>query len=209
MLSIRKTLVFGVASLAAAGTSLAVTAPAFAAASSNAVSQFSATKNPHGVWSYMAAGKLLTVSQPKDSCGPKVLKAWDSSGSPPNEASVIGNKTNAEVSCTENNTVKIPAETLNIDPESLATVAVVWTAKKAGTYTVAGRFTGDDTSEQSHSVAILHNGTSVYANTVSDYEQVDSFSQSVVVAKGDTISFTAYTGSEPNNLSTGLQATIS
>lgn len=208
MFKIRKALVIGVVPLGSTGLMFFAATPAFSAMPSNAVSQFSTTKNPHGNWSYESTSSLLTTSQKKNFCGTNNVGFWSNGGSPPNEASVAGNKAHSELVCTDNGTVRVPAQTLNLDPEGVANVAVVWTAKKAGTYTVAGQFTGDDTSEQSHSVVILHNGTSIYTNTIGSFGQVDSFSQSVTVAKHDTLSFTVDTGGGPNNLSTGLQATL-
>jgi hypothetical protein len=208
MFKYRKALVVGLALLAMAGFTLGMTPPAFAAKPSNAVSQFSTKSNPHGTWSYETTSSLLTTSQKTNFCGTNKVGFWSNGGSPPNEASVAGNNTKSEVVCADNGTVRVPAQTLNLDPEGLANVAVVWTAKKAGTYTIAGQFTGDDTSEQSHSVVILHNGTTIYTNTIGSFGQVDSFSQSVTVAKHDTLSFTVDTGGGANNLSTGLQATL-
>ena len=70
------------------------------------------------------------------------------------------------------------------------------------------RFTGNDSSQVSHGVSILHNATSIYTNTMNSPGQVDSFSMNVTVAKGDTVSFVVDTGSTWTNLSTGLQATL-
>jgi hypothetical protein len=209
MRTVRRALLVGTIPLVFAGVMVAATTSAFAAKSSNAVSQFSTKSNPHGAWSYAAAGSLLNNPIPKDFCGPKKLSAWNNNMGVPNQASVAANKTGAPLACTANGTVTVPAETLNLDPESASYVAVIWTAKKAGTYTVAGQFTGDDSGQQSHTVAILHNATSIYSNTISSHGQIDTFSQSVAVAKGDTLSFTVDTGGGPNNLSTGLQATVS
>jgi DNA-binding beta-propeller fold protein YncE len=205
-----KALVVGCVSLAfAAGITLAIASPAYAMRQYNAVSQFSKSSNPTGEWSYVADGKLLTTSAPKGFCGPTALGGWTNGGTPPHQAAIAGNLTASALSCTANNTVTVSPESLNLDPEGLSSVAAVWTAKTAGIYTVAGQFTGDDSFQQSHSVRILQNTTGIYANTISSYAQVQTFSQSVTVAAGDTISFTVYTGtSGPDNLSTGLKATI-
>lgn len=83
-----------------------------------------------------------------------------------------------------------------------------WTATKSGTYAIAGNFHGDDSFENSHSVEILHNGVSIYSNTISTAGETDTFSVSATVSKGDTISFVCDTGSTADDLSTGLQATL-
>ncbi len=205
-----KALAAGCVSLAfAAGITLAVASPAFAVRQYNAVSQFSTSSNPNGQWSYVAAGSSLTTSVPKDFCGPNALGGWTNGRTPPHQAAIAADLTASALSCTANNTVTVPAESLNLDPEGISSVAAVWTAQTAGTYTVAGRFRGDDSFQQSHSVKILLNATDIYANTISSYGEVETFNQSVTVAVGGTISFTVYTGSNgPSNLSTGLQATI-
>ncbi len=205
-----KVLFAGCVSLAlAAGITLAIASPAYAMRQYDAVSQFSTSSNPNGEWSYIVDGKLLTTSVHKGFCGPTALGGWTNGGTPPHQAAVAGNTTASALACTANNTVTVPPESLNLDPEGLSSVAAVWTAKTAGTYTVAGRFTGDDSFQQPHSVRILQNATGIYSNTISSYAQVETFSQSVTVAAGDTISFTVYTGKNgPSNLSTGLQATI-
>ncbi len=208
MFKTRKPFVVGVVPLVVAAITLAEITPAFAAGPSNAVSQFSTKSNPRKSWSYFADGTLLNHAVPKGFCGPRMLGGWDNGGGIPNEASVAANKTAAALACTANSTVTVPAESLNLDPESAPNVSVVWTAKKAGTYTVVGEFTGDDSFQRSHSVAILHNATSVYTNTISSNGQVDSFNLMVTVAKHDTVSFTVDTGSGANDLSTGLQATL-
>ncbi len=209
MLNVRKALLVGAIPCVCAGVILGTTTSAFAGKPSNAVSQFSTKSNPHGKWSYAAAGALLDNPVPEGFCGPESLSAWDNNMGVPNEASVAANETAAALACTENNTVTIPANSLNLDPESASYVAVIWTAKKSGTYTVAGQFTGDDSDQQSHTVAILRKGKTIYTNTISSYGQIDTFSLSVKVARGKTLSFTVDTGTSPDFLSTGLQATVS
>jgi hypothetical protein len=208
MSKLRNAIAIGVTPIAVATILLATAISAGAAGSSNAVSQFSAKKNPHGQWSYRADGSLLTTSIPKGACGPKKLSAWTNGGSEPNIAAVSANKTSSPIACTSNSTVTVPAGSLSLDPESETNVSVQWTAKKAGTYALSGRFTGNDSRQVTHSVSILHNATSIYTSTISSYGQVDSFSMNVTVAKGDTVSFVVDTGSTWTNLSTGLQATL-
>jgi hypothetical protein len=153
------------------------------------------------------AGTLLSTSVTKGYCGPKKLNGWDNNEAVPNSAGIAVNKTGSEIACTDNGTVRFPADTINMDPESNSNVSVQWTAPKAGAVTITGSFQGDDTSEVSHAVDILHNATSIYSNTISSFGQVDTFSVAATVSKGDTISFENDTNGF-HNLSTGLQVTI-
>jgi hypothetical protein len=185
------------------------TTAASAAITSNAVGQFSLKANPHGQWSYQAGGEPLSVSVPRDFCGSRKLKAWTNGGTPPGGgAGVAGNKSAPATACSSNSSVIVPSESLSLDPEGLPNVAVVWTAKRSGTYRVSGEFVGDDTSEIGHPVGIFQNGRLIYANSISSYGQSDSFNFTVSAAKGDTVSFAVFTSGSGGHLSTGLQATL-
>lgn len=171
----------------------------------NAVKEFSTASNPHGAWSYLTSGRLDTTVE-TEACGTKD-QGWSDGMGQPNYGGVIGNKAKSSEKCTSNGTVTIPAHTLNLDPEANANESVQWTAPKSGSYAVVGSFLGDDSSELSHSVAVEHNGTSIYSNEIDAFEQVDAFSLTVAVHAGDTIDFVVDT-SAFHNLGTGLQVTI-
>lgn len=201
----RVTLIAAVPVLVAVTAIIAVPS-AGAAGTANAVSQFSAKANPHGKWSYQSNGTLLTQSVPNDFCGPKKLSGWLSSESTPH-AAVFANKTSGTIACTDNDSVFVPPETLGLDPQAIPDVEVVWTVKKAGTYSVQGNFSGIDNAPIGHTVEVLHNGTSIYSNTITSFGETDSFSLSVPAAKADTISFEVVSSNQGHQ-STGLQATI-
>jgi hypothetical protein len=107
-------------------------------------------------------------------------------------------------------TITFPTDKLYVDPESL-TAIVAFTAPAAGTYLIAGEFTGIDSGENLHPVQILDNGISIFSNTIGSPGQVDYFSLSEALNAGDKIDFEVLTGSNGCfycNLSTGLGATI-
>ncbi|HLJ68713.1 MAG TPA: hypothetical protein VKX16_15255 [Chloroflexota bacterium] len=165
--------------------------------------QFSIKHNPSGAWSYVVDGSALT--QPIKTCnGVKRVYCWTNGQSYPDAAAVEANKTGKTVSF---QSIVLPPDYLDMDPENNPNVGFQWAAPKAGTFTVSGNFLGVDTGEVPHSVEILHNGASIYANTISSYGEEDSFDLQVSVEKGDTISFLNETNG-PNALSTGLQAAI-
>ena len=204
----RRTLPIGLLTTSVVALTIGISgSPAFAGTSIyNAVAKFSPSANPHSNWSYRATGALLGTKS-KHACGAKKLNGWWNNGQEPSGASIVANKTAALLACATNSTVRVPAETINMDPESVANVSVQFTATKAGTYSVTGAFLGDDTGEIGHTVKVLHNGTALYTNTISAYGQKDAFNLSATVHPGDTISFVVET-SVWHNLSTGLQATL-
>ena len=105
-------------------------------------------------------------------------------------------------------TIVLPAATLALDPENTGDVTVLWTAASAGTVVVTGNFLGVDTSEASHKVAVLHNGTALKTFTIASYQQKAKFHLSLTVAAGDTIGFASYTPGQYSYLTTGLQVKI-
>ena len=184
---------------------LLFSAQASAALSFSAVDDFSIASNPNTVWSYQAAGALLT-SAVSNCGGSSDLVCWTNNGSYSQSASVIKNTSASTV--TASRTVVIPVDHLNLDPQGVANVEVVFTAPTPGIYTIVGNFLGDDTGEQSHAVQVLDNSTVIYSSIIGAYGQLDSFNLSAAVAAGDRISFVSDTGSSFTNLGTGLAATI-
>jgi len=169
----------------------------------NAYKQFRLKANPNGDWSYLAAGELLT-QKIKTCANVAKFECWWNGGSFPNSAIIGANKSGMTV---DFDTIVLPADYLDLDPENLSDVTLQWTAVAAGTVLVHGNFLGVDTNEASHNLAILHNGTAVKSFTISAYQQEEKFHLMIPVAPGDTISFASYTNGA-TYLSTGLQATI-
>ena len=193
---------FGAAVFGASAIVAGLAAPA-AAQGVSAFGQFSLAANPNGAWSYLAGGTLLDKTLNPCS-GVTKFQCWWNGGSLPNSAIVGANRTGKPISYY---TIVLPANYLALDPENASPVVVQYTAPAAATLLVAGNFLGVDTSEASHTVAVLHNGTVLKSFTMAAYKQKSAFRLKVPVAAGDTISFASY-----NNgfgyLSTGLQAKI-
>jgi hypothetical protein len=175
----------------------------------NAVTQFSATRNPHGAWSYLADGSnangaLLTART--SLCGNPNLPAWLNGQPQPDSIVVARNISNSPISgCVD---VVAPTDHLWIDSEG-ATVTVRWTAPAAGTYSITGDFLGIATDEQSHPVQIIKNRTkSLLSGTIASYGQKVSFSLTVSITQGGTIDFDSSVGADFRRLGTGLAAHI-
>jgi hypothetical protein len=174
-----------------------------AARTYSAVAQFCNKFNPYHAWSYTVGGAILT-QQTNISTDNGRFEAWWNGHSIPTSAIVGVNRTTKTLSFY---TIELPPGYIILDPEYETDSAVEWTAPTTGTFTVAGEFLGIDTHEASHPVAIEHNGSTIYSNTISAYQQTEPFNLTVTVAAGDTISFMADTNGF-EFLSTGLQATI-
>ncbi len=171
----------------------------------DAFKQYSIKINPNGPWSYLTAGKLMTLrhrtcnSLKKDYC-------WTNNNDGyPTETADEANKSGKTVTYLD---VVLPADYLDFDPEQGANVAFQWTAPTAGKVTISGNFLGVATDEGSHQVAVLHNGAALGTYTIAQYQQKQDFKFAATVAAGDTISFVSYTGNNGGALSTGLQAKI-
>ncbi len=87
---------------------------------------------------------------------------------------------------------------------------VRWTAPKAGTYQLQGRFQGIDTGGTTTSVYILNKGMQVWSNNIDGYGVQATYDFSVTVAAGDVIDFVVgyFRNKNNKNDSTGLAATI-
>jgi hypothetical protein len=126
----------------------------------------------------------------------------------PDIAYVVQNFTNSAATY---NTLNIQANSLSLDPQSIAYVDVNFKAPAAGTYTVVGSFYGADTYQHSHVAEILVGGT-VYAPsvvTINSVNQSSPFDFTVTLAAKELVTFQVNTGSDLFNLSTGLTASIS
>ncbi len=138
--------------------------------------------------------------------GTNPLVYWWNGLSLPNSAHVTKNTSTTSQTFL---TVIQPASVLNLDPQSESDI-VRWTAPSAGDWSISGLFQGIDVDQHSHPVEIVENGTTVLLapTSIGSYGQVVKFSDTVVLAKGDTIDFMVSTGSTFTNLSTGFDATI-
>ncbi len=181
-----------------------VTPYAHADTTYNMVTGFSHTSNPNGVWTYEYNGTPFSDAQGISSA----LPGWYNGGTQPNSIVILQNVTG---SAFVNLTVTDPTNTLYLDPQS-GSVAVLFTAPSAGTYTIAGNFLGIDSFENSHPVSILDNGLVVWSGTIASYGADDSFNFVETLKAGDTISFDMGTGTGGSctycNLGTALSGTV-
>jgi hypothetical protein len=209
MLSNRRGFIVGLVSVIAIASfvgslSPSATAAVPASAIYNAVADFSIAHNPDGTWSYRSDGSLLGyVNKDCDALG----MACNWNGKPVCNSAIVGaSKAGGPISFL---TIRSPADHLVIDPESVASVSVRWTAPTSGAFEIQGDFLGIDTSERSHPVAILDNAKqNIYSNTVSSYGQRVAFDLTRKLAQGETIDFVVSTGSACSYLSTGLKVTV-
>jgi hypothetical protein len=186
---------------------LACAQSVFANSVYNVVTGFSNATNPNGVWTYDYNGIAYTDSQAVSNFAGTGLPAWWTGQPIPNSIYIAQNVTGSTISIL---TIRDPTNTLWMDPES-GSVAEVFTAPSAGTYTIAGNFLGIDTFENSHPVEILDNGSIIWKGTISSLGGKDSFNLSTTLGAGSTITFFVGTGSSGCSfcdLSTGLNATI-
>jgi hypothetical protein len=172
-----------------------------AGAGYSAEGEFSVASNANGVWSYLAGGTLLSTSGSGSN-----FARWDNNSSIPTSASVTQNTTSTTQ--TYSNTIQLPPSELNLDPESLANVGVVFTAPDAGVYTFSGAFAGTDVNEQSHTVAVVVNGSTVESGTIGSFGQSVAIGLTETLAAGAVVAFDSNTGASFSNLSTGLALTV-
>lgn len=101
-----------------------------------------------------------------------------------------------------------PTDLLNLYPGAVGEKSVVrWTAPRAGTAQVAGRFQGLDTTTTG--VAVVKNGaTTLASGNVNGLGDQATFSLTVAVAAGDTLEFQVSYNGDVQHDSTGLAATI-
>jgi hypothetical protein len=194
---------FAIAIFAGSLSPVATAAPP-ASAIYNAVADFSVAHNPNGTWSYLSDGALLDYES-KDCDALGMACRWN--GKPVCNSAIVGtSKAGGPRSWL---TIRLPADHLEMDPESVASVRVRWTAPASGSFEIHGDFLGVDTSERSHPIAILYNEKQkIYSNTVSSYGQLAAFNLTRKLARSDTIDFVVSTGSACSYLSTGLKVTF-
>jgi hypothetical protein len=114
-----------------------------------------------------------------------------------------------------------PPDMLNLHPGSMDEKSVVrWTAPKAATVMIAGRFEGidnfgtptdgDGTTTDVAEVKNTNTAPPLFSDDINSYGDEVPFSITTTVAAGDTIDFVVGLGGNTySNDSTGLSATIS
>jgi hypothetical protein len=169
----------------------------------NVVAGFSKTQNPNGVWSYRAGANILP--KPLVQAGDASVHYWWNGKKMPNSALIGRNYGSAPYYGTS--TVIYPNR-LHMDPETLSSVTIRFTAPLSGTYGFSGNFKGTDQQEASHDVAVNINGKPVFTGTIGSFGQRATFKGSAPLKAGDTIDFISYTNGSDAHLSTGLQLIV-
>jgi hypothetical protein len=180
----------------------------------NPATQFSATANPNGVWSYGYEASpggtfsLLTLSYVNKAADG--LDVWfPPSGVTP---TVWHNPTANPITSVTYPSIVVPTGALLMHPGSTGADAVIrFTAPSAGDYGIVGSFFGEDTTNPSTDVHILVNNSPVFDSVVTAYGSGPSFDVSVVtLAFGGNIDFIVGYGADLSNSAdaTGLTAQI-
>jgi hypothetical protein len=186
------------------------TAQAGGAAGFNAATDFSATQNPNGAWSYgwsVSQGAAFNLAtNPFTLSG---LDGWNGGGSETNPA-VSHNGTSSDITV---GTVTVPAGGLILHPGSGGQNAIVrWTAPSTGDYQITGEFVGLDFEYPTTTdVAVRHGPSELFSDFINSYDVPLPFSITRSVLAGETIDFAVGYGSNASYTgdTTGLDVTIS
>jgi uncharacterized protein (TIGR03437 family) len=175
-----------------------------AASSYSAVNDFSIGANPNGAWSYLASNALLSV--PIVGTGTLAgLDYWGNGGGLSNGDWVFANVSGKVINT---QAVNFPTDHLDLSP-NVGNVSVRFTSPSGGLYTVVGDFLGDEAGQtQTHNVAILVNGSSIFSGTIVSAGQSLPFNQTLTLKAGDALDFVNYSGATVNYDNTALAVTI-
>jgi hypothetical protein len=194
----------------------------------NAVSDFSTSSNPNGAWAYGHGSAGWTFLAFPDSStfssGPTDLWERCPGCAPPNAGGGAIPIVGKNVGGTAFNwrTVVVPTGVLWVHPGKRTDVLVQWTAPAAGTYSYSGKFeildiaptgvVGRVFGGQIHGDATLLysgllKGPGANQSTMTPGES-ETFSGTVSLLAGETLTFSVGNDGDYNNDSTGLTATI-
>jgi len=173
---------------------------------------FSATNNPNGVWSY---GQSESLASPLNLYNENIkvltdLDLWDTENSLWNNPNVIHNPTANVITDVGNRITWQPGQ-LSLHPGFDGVYSHArWTSPVAGTIDIAATFVGLDEDGTTVDVHVLHNSSSLFESWIHSYAAPESFSGTITVGIGDTIDFAVGYGDNYNLLddTTGLSATI-
>ncbi len=177
----------------------------------DAASEFSASVNPNGVWSYGwstnlgSAFQLYTTTDVENG-----FDRWTGNLSLDGHPSVYHNGTGSTI--TVPSTLQtLQAGQLAEHPGSGGQYALVrWTAPTAGNFSITTSFFGVDQNGASVDVHVLRNSIAIFNGTVTGFNVPTSFFTNIVVGAGDTIDFAVGYGSNGTYFDdlTGLSAEI-
>ncbi len=170
----------------------------------HAVTDFSATQNPNGAWSYgftQTRGTAFTrMTMPISDAN---YSYWGATSLGP---FVVKNNTGATIN---DGARSHPPDMLNLDPSHDGRNSVVrWTAPASGTYRIAGRFQGLDNTTTD--VAVLKNSSeTLLSGNINGKGAQTPFDLTVSVAANDTIDFSVGQGTSGSLFDgTGLAVSI-
>ncbi len=190
---------------------LAFCLSAHAAATWNAVNNFSTVNNPNGVWSYLYdGGAQLPISQTgatAAAAGSPGLNLWTDGLTYPDWAA-IGQGATQGTWISKDGNVYLPTTDLLLDPQTNSEVDVRFTAPSTGAYLIAGDFLGVNLFENSHTVQITDDGVIIFNGTISTYNQSDPFNFNLTLKAGDNLDFVSLTSGTGTYLGTGLAAAV-
>ncbi len=178
------------------------------AATYNAVTDFSLSSNPNGVWSYLYGATLFPTAVVGSGATAGLNCWWNGKANTANDDIVCANVSGKTLSENSGGTT-VPTNVLDIDPQ-VGNVTVRFTAPSVGggTYAIVGNFLGLDLHQNSHPVKVLYNGVAIFTGTISSYNQSEPFNLTQPLSAGDVVDFVIYTPSTYVALETGLAATI-
>jgi PEP-CTERM motif len=194
---------------------LAIALPMSAqAASYNAVTDFSLTGNPNGVWSYgygVGGTNFTPMNTTSTTCvGFSGTSCFSDGGSLP----IVGkNVTGAPLTIA--GTATIPTNVLWMHPGNADNLDSIlrFTTPAAGEYNLAGAFSRLDFTGDGNGVvvSIFDNGTQEFTSLLSPpvYGSSVSFNQDVTLALGDVLDFVVNRNGEYTYDSTGLGLVVS
>jgi uncharacterized protein (TIGR03437 family) len=170
----------------------------------SAVGDFSIKSNPNGVWTYLGSGTAFTLAA-TGTGGNTGLIYWSNNGGLSNFNGVFANISGKTVNVSD---VNIVPDHLDMSPNS-GNITVRFTAPSAGKWSAVGDFLGIEAhTEQSHNVAVLLNGASVFSAIVNAVGQSAPFNLALTLKAGDLVDFVNFAGATVDFDNTGLAAIV-
>lgn len=179
----------------------------------DAATDFSATSNPNGAWTYgwsqSVNSAFVLYQQTTDRGTGGILACWYDAALPhPPDPGVFRNESASPYSYL----------TLRFQPWQLAFHPgldgeyshVLWTAPSSGTFSIEVTFSGIDVIGTTTDVHVLRNGTAIFDGVVEGYGSNTAYTGTLALAQGDVVDFAVGYGSDGSYYcdSTGLAATI-
>lgn len=182
----------------------------------NAVADFNTVRNPAKAWSYgyrngdcgTFTGLPYFRSIAFDNSSTAYLGFW--SRTPNFNVPFVGKNLSASMQ-TFSGTAIVPTDLLVLYPGIQELRAVVrWTVPTTGTYNIAARFRGIDTTPTTSSYRVLYNRAELATGVISSYGTDIPFNNTFYLTAGNTIDFEVGSGVTLNNFkdSTGLDVTF-